>query len=376
MSRVTSLSACLTLSVTLGVAANVSAEPMFMAKQYTRCSACHYSPSGGGLLTPYGRSLSGSELSMTRRTRSASEPDLNASAEEAFLFGALGDALGPLNLGLELRPSHLRYSFGDVSDSRNLWMNADLVAAVRVGHLTAYGEVGRQPTTPDPTIDSYEHWVEYTSSKGLSIRGGRFLPAFGIRYADHTTLTRSALGFDKYDQIYGIEVSKATDRWLTQISISPGRADSLVDNDGRQALTATARVQRDLSSRVVLVGSGLYRGTSDLEERSGAAGAALGYAPLRRITIWTEGNGHVTRDGTSLIVVNETSVEAFRGLWLKFSPQLRTGYGDVPGVWRWTTSAVFLPRTHWNANVSFYRERNRGSDTAVKTVLLQLFMYL
>ena len=84
----------------------------------------------------------------------------------------------------------------------------------------------------------------------------------------------------------------------------------------------------------------------------------------------------MTDSGTSMIVVNETSVEAFRGLWLKFSPQARTGYGNVPVVLRWSTSAVFLPRTHWNANVTFYRERSVGSETSLKTVLLQLFLYL
>ena len=56
------------LSLTLivvGVAASATAEPMFLSKQYTRCTACHYSPSGGGLLTPYGRLLSHRELSTT-----------------------------------------------------------------------------------------------------------------------------------------------------------------------------------------------------------------------------------------------------------------------------------------------------------------------
>ena len=38
------------------------AEPLFLAKQYTRCTACHYSPTGGGLLTPYGRLVSHREL--------------------------------------------------------------------------------------------------------------------------------------------------------------------------------------------------------------------------------------------------------------------------------------------------------------------------
>ena len=45
------------------VSSRAEAEPLFLAKQYTRCTACHYSPTGGGMLTPYGRLLSHRELS-------------------------------------------------------------------------------------------------------------------------------------------------------------------------------------------------------------------------------------------------------------------------------------------------------------------------
>src|SRR3954467_10891477 len=98
------------LVATMPVAA--SAEPMFLSKQYTRCTACHYSPTGGGLLTPYGRLLSHRELSTTGGTASPA-PDATDDllGEPAFLFGALGNALGPVHLGLELRPAHLGIGF-------------------------------------------------------------------------------------------------------------------------------------------------------------------------------------------------------------------------------------------------------------------------
>src|SRR5580765_8507694 len=95
------------------LAATASAEPIFLAKQYTRCTACHYSPTGGGLLTPYGRLLAHRELSATGGATAtppaAADDDLHG--EPAFLYGALGHALGPVHLGLELRPSHLRVGF-------------------------------------------------------------------------------------------------------------------------------------------------------------------------------------------------------------------------------------------------------------------------
>ncbi len=109
------------------------AEPTFLAKQYTRCTACHYSPTGGGLLTPYGRLLSQRELSTWGRTATA--PDVGADddrhGEQAFLYGALGNALGPVHLGLEMRPSHLRIGFPGGHQDLNLLMNFDLVGAVQ-----------------------------------------------------------------------------------------------------------------------------------------------------------------------------------------------------------------------------------------------------
>jgi hypothetical protein len=50
----------------LAGAGSLRAEPMFLSRQYNRCTTCHYSSTGGGLLTPYGRSLSLHELSTHR----------------------------------------------------------------------------------------------------------------------------------------------------------------------------------------------------------------------------------------------------------------------------------------------------------------------
>src|SRR5690606_23002658 len=55
----------LLVCVSAAAASTASAEPRFLSKQYTRCTACHVIPSGGGLLTDYGRSLSHRELSTT-----------------------------------------------------------------------------------------------------------------------------------------------------------------------------------------------------------------------------------------------------------------------------------------------------------------------
>ena len=104
-----------------GLAAAVApaaGEPTFLAKAEVRCTTCHYSPTGGGLLTAYGRLQSRQELS-------TSDGD-----SEQFLWGAFGESLGPVNLGIDARPTHLRVAFPGGTSSRFLLMNADLLAAV------------------------------------------------------------------------------------------------------------------------------------------------------------------------------------------------------------------------------------------------------
>ncbi len=354
------------------------AEPIFLSRQYTRCTTCHYSPTGGGLLTPYGRSLSGHEISTT------ASPDLSAQQqgpgkEESFLWGALGHSLGPVDLGMDFRPAYLGFDVGGRSSSMTMLMTADLLAAWRAGGWTVYGEVGRQPLTPSK-IDSYEHWVGRETDKGYGFRVGRFLPAYGIRLADHTALTRIGLGFDAYDQVYGVELSRSTEHRLLQLSVGPGRADSVLHDDGRQAFTMTGRFQADLGPRTALVVSGVFRDTARLAPQNGAAGLAFGIAPSPHVSIWSEADAQFQKgaSGTAgYVLLNETGVEVYRGIWLKVSPQFRTLPGDTSsGVFRLLFEANLLPRTHWNVDVSYYRDKNRPSSVVTKTFLAQLHLYL
>jgi hypothetical protein len=371
-------------------AASVHAEPIFLSRQYNRCTTCHYSPTGGGLLTPYGRSLSRQELSTTGRSNPTSvtghlgtaEPK-SAHKEEDFLFGLLGDSLRPVDVGIDLRPSHL--SFGGVTSDRNIFMTADLLAAWRSHGWTVYGEVGRQlRVQPDGTeaakLDSYEHWVGYQSEGGLGFRVGRFFPAYGVRLADHTAFTRVGLGFDKYDQVYALELSRSTEHHLLQLSFGPGPADAVINDDGRKVFTATGRFQMDLNPRTVLVFSGLYRDKSTLIPSNGAGGIAFGFAPTKHISIWSEADAQF-QQGTSgapaYSLLNETGVEVIRGIWLKVSPQLRTVYGDTSGgTFRMVYEANLFPRTHWNVDVSYYRDETRTTGLVYKTFLAQLHLYL
>lgn len=358
--------------VALGLSSSAHAEPMFLSKQYNRCATCHISPTGGGLLSAYGRSLSGVELST-----SATDKE---SKEHEFLWGALSKELGEtVHLGATFRPAHLNVDFRGGSIDRNFVMNVDLVAAIQKNGWTVYAEAGRQGRTNKADYDSFEHWVSYQSENGVGVRAGRFLPAYGVRLADHTTFTRRSLGFDMHDQVYGLEVSHTSEKRLFQATVSPGRASSLIDDDGTAAVTVSGRAQFDLTSSRSVVVSALHRAASDKAKAQTMGGVALGFAPTRRMSVWTEGNVRSVdgTKGSAYVVANETAFEAHRGLWLKFTPQLRTNPGDSSsGLTRLGASVDFLPRAHWNASILYYRDKDRKSSATTKTFLAQLFLYL
>ena len=242
--------------------------------------------------------------------------------------------------------------------------------------------MGGRPEAAGGDVYSYEYWGGKQLSSQWAVRAGRFFPAYGIRFADHTSYNRATLGFDKYDQVFGAEVSHTTERRVIQISAGPGRAESVLNEPGQNPFTATGRVQFDLNRTNVVVGSGMFRSESGVdfsrEVSNGAAGIAYGFSPASRVTIWTEADARFRDEtnGRSLVLVNETSVEAIRGVWLKFSPQLRTESGTIPGFLRLKLEANILPRTHWNVDVAYYRDTDRRSKLVTHTVMSQLHLYL
>jgi hypothetical protein len=366
----------LAVLVLLAGAARATGEPIFLSRQYSRCTNCHFSATGGGLLTPYGRSLSREELSTFGRSPASAAP----GHEQEFLFGLLDGATGPLSLGLDLRPSHLGISAGGFETTRNFLMNAELTAAYRHERWTFYGQLGRQPRGDDTRVTSFEHWIAYQKERGLGVRAGRFIPAYGIRLADHTSFTRAFNDLDNDDQVYGLELSYNGDRHLLQISLGPGLADS-VDDAERRAFTASGRWQLDLRPNVVLVASGLFRDASELEPQRGALGLAAGIAPASRLSLFAQADARF-RDETSggevaYTLLGEAAFEAYRGVWIRLSPQLVTGFGDTSaGVTRLALGLNLLPRTHWNLVLSYYHDRNRETDRSTQTLLAQLHLYL
>jgi hypothetical protein len=202
------LAACL-----LSICGEARAYTWMLRHGYTGCGTCHQDPTGGSLLTPYGRALGGIVL-RTQYGGGSEEPQ----PVDDFLFGAVSLPEG-LMLGGDVRGLWMNNKFeGTESTQDQFLMQADLHAGVRISRVVGaasvgYAETGAFSTTltraPEKNLVSRFHWLGYEFTEtGLLLRGGRMNLPFGIRTIEHTLWTRALTGTGiNDDQQHGLAVS-------------------------------------------------------------------------------------------------------------------------------------------------------------------------
>lgn len=204
-----------------------AAYPWMIKHGYTACGTCHADPSGGELLTAYGRVISDEIL----RTHFEKKPDTEEATASAptvkegheyyqQFFGAFG-APEPLLLGGSVRIASL-YRDTNSDRFRVFPMQIDLQGDYRfLGRLHVGGSLGvakvavgspharaAQITTNqghEYNLLSRTHYVRYDFGDGAySVSAGRLNLPFGIRMSEHVMWVRSETATDREsDQEHG-----------------------------------------------------------------------------------------------------------------------------------------------------------------------------
>lgn len=201
--------------------------PTYVAKGYTNCATCHYSPTGGGLPNSYGHAVSEAvfpdlvRAGWLERAREALAKNdvtgLDPQGEPAFQW----------DVGLDARALLLRVPT-DVGRGPS-WLLVPMLA--EVGGVVAYGPaLAYASVTPRPVpstqggrgVFSREHWVQAKLGDRHSVRLGRMVMPFGLRVPDHTQYTREDFGFGKYDQSYGAEWDLSAETWMVSLGAFAG----------------------------------------------------------------------------------------------------------------------------------------------------------
>jgi hypothetical protein len=210
------LSALATLLLSVLAAGTARAYPQFQFSSGTnRCSQCHYSPAGGGLITSWGRDEAGDTLSL--------------GGDGAFLHGAWTPPSW-VALGGDFRFATTREDDGGPESPQFAYfpMQADLYARFAFNdsfslYLAggARGEVrpedasisGRFSTIPDRFISREHYFMWRPSATGPYARIGRFYAPYGLRFVEHIFWVRRYTGYNLYDETYNLSGGYVSDEW-------------------------------------------------------------------------------------------------------------------------------------------------------------------
>jgi hypothetical protein len=197
-------------------ARRAEAYPQFQFSSGTnRCSQCHYSPSGGGLLTSWGRDESADTISM--------------GGDGAFLHG-LVSLPSWLGIGGDLRLALITNDVGSPSGTEvaAFPMQADLYVRAAFGEAWSLnitggvrgvarpddGSVGGRISSAADDLMSREHYLMWRpSATGAYVRIGRFFAPYGLRFVEHIYYVRRYTGFDLYQETYNIAAGYVADEW-------------------------------------------------------------------------------------------------------------------------------------------------------------------
>lgn len=195
--------------------------PDLIRHNYVSCRTCHVAPSGGGVLTDYGRALS-AELVSTW-----------GSEREAQIFhGASASDKKPewLIVGGQARVLQLHKETPTVQRGSTIPMQFEIDLGIRKNEWTFVSSFFK--------IDALERRVKpslvraygmYQNDEGFSARLGKFAPHFGILVPYHTLATRDSLGFGRESEREMGEIGWLKDSW--EVSMGLGQESKVGSKD-------------------------------------------------------------------------------------------------------------------------------------------------
>ncbi len=342
---------------------------------YVNCMTCHVSPSGGGLLTEYGRELSREVLSHGGKSEQ----------ESAFAYGAVKPPEW-LTAGGDIRSLTLYRDSPTAREGRQIIMQADLEAAITYKNWLVDGTVGfRESRTPSPPIDhvlSRRHYVSFRPTDELSVRAGKFQAAFGINTPDHAISTKRGLGWDQGSETYNVEGAWLGEQWNVFATVILGRPDA---RDLRREAGGAVNVSSALGESYK-VGASYFIGQNELARRHvfgpyGILGFTKSFfllteADLQRSTSLSGAVTGPTRWG--IVNFQKIDYEVIEGLHGYLTQEYsRLDFDDGSSANQtYGIGAQFFPRPHLDLNLTWQIQKPQASGDATQLLFLMLHFYL
>ena len=334
---------------------------------FPNCISCHTSATGGGLLTEYGRSISAELLSTWK-----------SPGEERFVYAMKPSEV--VSLGGDLRTALFQQNRATVRSTQILLMHADVEAGVTLGPVTAVATAGIDNHS---SPISRRHYVQYRANDDLTLRAGRFLPAFGINVENHSIATRKGIGRNQASETYNFEAAwsgEQIDAFATAVFGRPD-APSLGAESG---LALSGGILLDERFKV---GVSYYYGSRDISKRHLMGPyAILGFTPrfymlldigFQLFSPLTGPVANVQQQGTaSYFRLDYELIQGFHAYLTQEFAQLDFRK-SATGSEAYGVGLQWFPRPHWELNLLFQKQRVGGpSAKFADVVFLLVHFYL
>jgi hypothetical protein len=369
------------LSLGLG-ASPAAAYPQWQFSSGTsRCSQCHFSPAGGGLVTSYGRDAVGDDLS-------------SLTGNGAFAHG-LVELPDWLALGLDVRGAALD---NDAGNPRPKWavfpMQADAQGRAAAGAFSLSATVGyrgQARNANDPVAaDNYqpqaasrfisrEHYLMWRpEALGPYVRAGRFFAPYGLRLAEHTTYVRRDLGFGLLEESYALSGGLVRPDW--ELHVTADGPDFLRQSGNREAGGAALFERRFFDALAAGADARLAFANGAGRYQGGLFGK--GYlAPLRTLLMAELNLVQHAISGVSgsrqFVGLGGVTIFPVRGLWLAgFLERNQTAVSAKASATNALDGQInWFPYPHFELVVLGRLQQPSGQEAA-RTLLFQLHYFL
>ncbi|HEY3357329.1 MAG TPA: hypothetical protein VGQ83_29030 [Polyangia bacterium] len=375
--------------------APAAAYPWMISHEYTGCAACHADPSGGGLLTRYGRA----QAELLLRTRYGTVPEGAEPGRVAgFVFGAFEPPESIL-LGGDVRLMVMRVqpSAGPATN-QTILMQSDLSGQVsykrlRLAGSAGYAGNGALAATVVGTTDRFisrTYWlgVDLGEENQWVVRAGRLNVPYGLRIIEHTAFVRTATRTDiDATQEHGLALAYTGTKLRGEAMAILGNYQ--VSPDQYRQRGYSAYLEWAARERLSVGASSLItHDEKDAQLRTPLWRQAHGvfgrYAPVRRLVLlaeadmllWSQPPGTNTFGAAALL---QADYELIRGLHVMATGELldnAPGQGGASaGAWG-SLVWFFAPHADVRADVVYQSLALGGGRAGATTVLGQVHLFL
>ena len=346
--------------LSLLVAQSLWAFPEMIKHGYVNCTACHVSPSGGGVLNPYGRNLSAELISTW-----------SYKGEEGILHGKVDTspvdewlAIGGDYRGVQVHTDYTSKPSGvNKVDGRYINMQIGFELGIIQPKWALVGFLGQynfdEPSHYNQVIAEVSRFYAlYKPTDELTFKVGRFQPNFGINLPDHNLSTRTRLGMGSLSYRGGkisIEDKNTAEVfWLGEeynFTLSGYRIREELTDENDKGLTYTA--SKVFAERYKVGIQGLREKSDSNETRIFGLTGQLGWnekwstlAEYDRVRNMPEG----AAETNGVAFVHRTGYEVFKGFQVLALNDYYQSNVDVGAtkLYRYGPGVIWYPRPHFD----------------------------